>query len=136
MATNRWFTERKKRPMIIGRSAYAGLGKYGSQWMGDSYSKVEYMGYSVTSIMSQNIVGIPLSGADICGFYGDVSAELCARWYMVGAFYPFSRNHNSITSDPQLPWNFNIVYRNTLTYYDIIKRAMNVKMHLIRYYYT
>lgn len=44
------------------------------------------MGYSVTGVMAHNIAGIPLAGADICGFIGDTNAELCARWYMVGAF--------------------------------------------------
>jgi len=39
------------------------------------------MGFSVTGIMMQNILGIPLSGADICGFNGDTNAELCTRWY-------------------------------------------------------
>jgi len=104
--TSKWFVDRKKRPMIIERSSYAGLGKFGSQWLGDNYSKVEYMGYSVTGTMAHNIAGIPLVGADICGFIGNVNAELCARWYTMGAFYPFSRNHNAIGNDPQLPWNF------------------------------
>jgi len=36
--------------------------------------------------MVSNIAGVPLAGADICGYGGDTNPELCARWYTVGSF--------------------------------------------------
>lgn len=56
------------------------------------------MGLSVPGIMGHQIAGIPMVGPDICGIGGDSDdhAELCARWTMLGAFYPFTRNHRGI----------------------------------------
>ena len=95
-ASHEWFKDAGKRAMIIGRSSFAGYGKFGSRWLGDNFSSYKYMSYSVTGVMQQNTFGIPLAGADICGFIGNTTADLCARWYTVGAFYPFSRNHNNL----------------------------------------
>jgi alpha-glucosidase (family GH31 glycosyl hydrolase) len=52
------------------------------------------MRLSVSGVMLMNIFGIPLSGSDICGFMGNTNENLCLKWHYVGAFYPFSRNHN------------------------------------------
>jgi len=126
--------------MIIERSAFSGVGKYGSRWLGDNFSQNGYMGFSVTGIMMHNIIGIPLAGSDICGFLGTVDAELCARWHVVGAFYPFSRNHNDYGADDQEPYLWNTTYVDTkfgsMSYTDIMREAIYKKYDLISYYYT
>ncbi|EQD31080.1 Glycoside hydrolase, family 31, partial [mine drainage metagenome] len=62
------------------------------------------MGQSVLGVMSMNMFGVPFVGSDICGFGGSTNGELCARWHWVGAFQPFSRNHNGYGEIPQEPY--------------------------------
>jgi alpha-glucosidase (family GH31 glycosyl hydrolase) len=84
----------EKRPMFFSKSSSAGHGKFGTTYLGDIESNQKMMGISVISTMSNSILGMPLTGADVCGSIGNTTAELCARWYMIAAFQPFARNHN------------------------------------------
>ncbi|EQD31079.1 Glycoside hydrolase, family 31 [mine drainage metagenome] len=38
--THEWFKDRGNRTFIIERSSYAGIGKFGSKWLGDNYATV------------------------------------------------------------------------------------------------
>jgi len=82
------------------------------------------------AILNMNLFGIPLVGADICGFNDNTSEELCARWHALGAFYTFSRNHNCDTCKEQDP----AFMGPTVT--AAAKNALEWKYSLLPYLYT
>ena len=120
----------KKRPFIISRSATVGSGKYNGHWLGDNTSNFKFMKNSLDGIFQFVIYGIPMTGDDICGFFGESYGTLCNRWYNLVAFYAFSRNHNSGQLD-QFPWSFND--DNIL---NNIKQAINYRYMILRYIYS
>ena len=127
------------RPFILSRSTTIGTGKYSFHWLGDNYSSYENLKNSISGIFNFNIFGIPFTGADICGFIKDATKDLCLRWYNLGVFYPFMRNHNSKMAKDQFPWSFNDEKNKTKQKYDnieIIKNNINIRYSLIRYIYS
>jgi alpha-glucosidase (family GH31 glycosyl hydrolase) len=140
-ATSNYFSQNKTRPFVITRSTYSGVGKYVSHWLGDNFSNYDMLKYSVGGVFLFNMFGVPVAGADICGFIGDTNPDLCARWYALGAFYPFARNHNDKNSIPQEPFVSMFSQRTIsgtrdVTYTDFIREASLKRYALHRYQYS
>lgn len=123
-------TVRQKRPFIISRSTFAGHGQYGGHWTGDNDATYHDMARSIPAILSMNMFGISIVGADICGFRGNTNEQLCQRWHQLGAFYPFSRNHNDLGSTPQDPASF------SQKMIDSTRQVLEIRYSLLPYLYT
>lgn len=134
-----------KRPFIIGRSTFAGAGKWAGHWGGDNYSQFIYMWYSIPQALTFSLFGIPMFGVDTCGFSGNSDEELCARWMALSSMFPFYRNHNVLASIPQEPYGKSIVpgHSTQLTQYPVwasvaeaTRNAIAVRYSLLPYLYT
>lgn len=117
------------RPFIIGRSTFAGSGAVAGHWGGDNYSKWAYMYFSIPQALQMSLFGIPMFGVDTCGFAGNSDMELCSRWMQLSAFFPFYRNHNTLSALPQEAYRWDAVIKAS-------KVAMDIRYRLLPYMYT
>ncbi|XP_074111651.1 lysosomal alpha-glucosidase isoform X1 [Cotesia typhae] len=121
---------RNKRPFIVSRASWEGHGVYAAHWTGDVYSSWHDLRISISEILQYSLFQIPMVGADICGFDGNTTEALCNRWMQLGAFYPFSRNHNSDDTIEQDP----VAMGDLVT--SSSRKALNIRYRFLPYLYT
>ncbi|NXA48925.1 SUIS protein, partial [Nothocercus julius] len=121
-----------KRGFLLSRSTFIGSGRYAGHWLGDNAALWDHLRWAIPGMLEFNLFGMPYVGADICGFFDNTTEELCRRWMQVGAFYPFSRNHNAELYIPQDP----AVFGADSVLVKTSKHYLNIRYTLLPYLYT
>jgi alpha-glucosidase len=98
-----------------------------AHWTGDNFSRWSSMKDSVRNVLQFSLFGVPMTGADICGFQGNTNEELCSRWMQLGAFHPFYRGHTIRSARPQEPYQWDSVAEAS-------RKAISIRYALLPYW--
>jgi len=116
-------------PFILSRSGFIGIQSFAALWTGDNQADWAHLEISIPQLLNLGLSGIPFIGADVGGFLDDTDPELLIRWYQLGVFYPFFRNHGDINSRRKEPWCFGKEVE------EIIKEFISLRYKLLPYLY-
>jgi len=114
---------------ILTRATFYGSGQFAAHWTGDNTSDFNFMALSIPGLMSFGLFGIPMTGADICGFRFSTTPELCARWFQLGTLYPFARDHNG-------DWVGQEPYALGPTVLETARVSLNLRYSILKHYYS
>ena len=117
-----------QRAFTLSRSTFMGSGAHGAHWLGDNTSAWGDLMKSIAEVLAMGLYGVVNVGADICGFGGETTEEMCARWIQLGALYPFARSHNAGRRD-QEPYQFGAVVNS------MNRNSLRLRYSLLPYLY-
>ncbi|WPP28661.1 glycoside hydrolase family 31 protein [Streptomyces sp. CL7] len=97
-----------ERPLVLSRSGWAGLQRYGGVWCGEGAAGWSGLRASLAQVLGLGLCGVPFSGPDVVGGGRDVSSELYVRRMQLAAYLPLLR---TVAAGPGGggPWEYGAV---------------------------
>lgn len=93
--------------ILFPRAQFTGSAKYGGLWAGDTDGKPEGLRSVIIGMQRCAVMGYPIWGSDIGGYWGSFSRETCMRWIAFGCFSPIMEvgptNNRGFWSNPEKP---------------------------------
>lgn len=129
-----------KRCMILTRSGYAGLQRYGANtWSGDITASWKTLQNQIPTALSHTVCGNPNWNSDTGAFFnGDLGGpgndeynELYARWLQFSAFCPMMRSHGAGTDKAIYVWG-----KRGMEFFDNEERYVALRYRLLPYIYS
>ncbi|HXZ79084.1 MAG TPA: TIM-barrel domain-containing protein [Terriglobales bacterium] len=118
------------RPFVLTRASYAGGQRYAASWTGDNCSTWNHYRISIPTLLNLGLSGFTLIGDDIGGYKGSPPPDLLTRWFELGTFNPFFRDHTEVGSADQEPWAHGPEHEA------IRRRYIELRYKLMPYIYT
>ncbi|SFK87147.1 glycoside hydrolase family 31 protein [Streptomyces pini] len=97
-----------ERPLLLSRSGWAGLQRYGGTWTDQTSAGWEGLRDALAQVIGLGLCGVPYCGADVGGPAGSPrpSPELYLRWFQLAAYLPLFRTPAVPGSGRREPWEF------------------------------
>jgi alpha-glucosidase len=119
------------RPFVLTRASYAGGRRYSATWTGDNSSTWNHLRQTTPQLINLGLSGFAMSGADVGGFAGSPQPELLTKWLEIAAFHPIDRDHTSMGTNPQEPWE-----NGTTQDLNLRRHFIEERYRLMSYIYT
>lgn len=116
-------------PFILTRANAPGIGKYSFIWSGDNEGNYTWYHWTLSEVFSMNLFGIPMNGADVGGFAGEITEELTAKWFQMGSLFPFFRVHRHHSHSDNDPFSQGKIL------YQTAKSCISFRYKILKYYY-
>ena len=114
------------KPLVWGRSSFAGIQRYPLRWSGDPVSNFSSFALSLRGGLSYGMSGDPFWTVDLGGFRGEPGNELYVRWVQCGMLLSHTRFHG-LTH--RMPW------KRGEEVLGIVKRYSDLRYRLLPYIY-